>query len=65
MRTGIFAVLAAAVGLLLTNVAAAEGLIHVKRPLLTRAEGLIHVKRPLAERTEGLIHVKRPLVVVD
>jgi hypothetical protein len=63
MRTGIIALAAAAA--LLTNIAAAEGLIHVKRPLMTRAEGLIHVQRPLVDRTEGLIHVKRPLVVVD
>jgi hypothetical protein len=63
MRTGTIAIVAAAFALI-TNVAAAEGLIHLKRPLMTRTEGLIHLKRPLV-RTEGLIHLKRPLVVVD
>jgi hypothetical protein len=46
MRTGIIAALVAAFALT-TNVASAEGLIHLKRPLMTRAEGLIHLKRPL------------------
>jgi hypothetical protein len=63
MRTGFIAAVVAALALT-TNVASAEGLIHLKRPLMTRTEGLIHLKRPLMTRTEGLIHLKRPLVVV-
>jgi hypothetical protein len=63
MRTGIIAAVVAAFALT-TNVASAEGLIHLKRPLMTRTEGLIYLKRPLMTRAEGLIHLKRPLVAV-
>jgi hypothetical protein len=63
MRTRLMTSVIAA-GVLVANVASAEGLHHVKRPLITRAEGLHHVKRPLIARTDGLHYVKRPLVTV-
>ncbi|HEX2493285.1 MAG TPA: hypothetical protein VHK24_05880 [Steroidobacter sp.] len=47
---------------LLSSVAGADGLSHVKRPLITVADGLSHVKRPLL--ADGLSHVKRPLVAI-
>ena len=34
-------------GLMLANVALADGLSHTKRPLITLADGLSHTKRPL------------------
>ena len=53
-----------AASVLVANVASAEGLHHMKRPLITRTEGLHHMKRPLITRAEGLHHMKRPLVTV-
>jgi len=50
-------------GLLLANVALADGLSHTKRPLFTLADGLSHTKRPLVTLADGLSHTKRPLIV--
>ena len=63
MRTRLVTSVIAA-GVLIVNVASADGLSHAKRPLLTRTDGLSHAKRPLVTVADGLSHAKRPLVAV-
>jgi hypothetical protein len=53
-----------ATGVLLVNGASAEGLAHLKKPLVTRAEGLTHLKRPMVSAAERLSRVDHPVVAV-
>jgi hypothetical protein len=49
-------------GVLLVNGASADGLSHVKRPLVTAAKSVQHKQPSVTTLADGLSHVKRPLI---